>query len=149
MRLRGSIDLIERHATRNAFALPITRPARRRKTGRSTSAAVRFFSRCCTRSRPKHYWANPWNQAGCFTALSAATSRLSKFRSTRKDADVCAAYFDTIDNSIAEGFLPAAPQTGACAMCDYTAVCGPYEESRVKRKQSDRLDSLIEIRHSP
>ncbi len=72
-----------------------------------------------------------------------------QFRSTRKDADVCAAYFETIDNSIAEGFLPAAPQTGACAMCDYTAVCGPYEESRVKRKQSDRLDSLIEIRHSP
>jgi hypothetical protein len=34
-------------------------------------------------------------------------------------------------------------------MCDYTAVCGPYEETRVKRKQSDRLDALIEIRHSP
>jgi hypothetical protein len=34
-------------------------------------------------------------------------------------------------------------------MCDYTAVCGPYEETRVKRKQPDRLDPLIEIRHSP
>jgi CRISPR/Cas system-associated exonuclease Cas4 (RecB family) len=54
-----------------------------------------------------------------------------------------------IDTSISEGFLPAAPQTGACSMCDYTPVCGPYEEQRLKRKQSDRLDPLIEIRHSP
>ena len=36
---------------------------------------------------------------------------------------------ETIDHAIEEGFLPAAPQTGACAICDYTAVCGPYEET--------------------
>ena len=56
---------------------------------------------------------------------------------------------ENIDRSIEQGFLPAAPQTGACALCDYSAVCGPYEETRVKRKQADRLDPLIEIRHSP
>ena len=56
---------------------------------------------------------------------------------------------ETIDHSIETGFLPAAPQTGACAWCDYSAVCGPYEETRVKRKPSDRLEPLIEIRHSP
>jgi CRISPR/Cas system-associated exonuclease Cas4 (RecB family) len=56
---------------------------------------------------------------------------------------------ETIDRSIEEGFLPAAPQTGACALCDYGAVCGPYEEARVKRKQPDRLDPLVEMRHSP
>jgi CRISPR/Cas system-associated exonuclease Cas4 (RecB family) len=56
---------------------------------------------------------------------------------------------DTIDRSIAEGFLPAAPQSGACATCDYSGVCGPYEETRTKRKTGDRLDPLIELRHSP
>jgi CRISPR/Cas system-associated exonuclease Cas4 (RecB family) len=54
-----------------------------------------------------------------------------------------------IDTSIADGFLPAAPQAGACSLCDYGAVCGPYEESRTKRKQRDRLDPLNEIRSLP
>ncbi len=55
----------------------------------------------------------------------------------------------TIGNSIEAGFLPAAPQAGACALCDFGAVCGPYEETRAKRKQRDRLDPLIEIRNLP
>ncbi len=150
VRLRGSIDLMERHATRKALtASPTTRPAKRRKTVRSTWAAARCSSLCSMRWRPKHYWANPWSRAGSFTAPSAATSRPSTFRSTTKARGRLGRILETIDRSIAEGFLPAAPQTGACSMCDYTAVCGPYEETRVKRKQSDRLDPLIEIRHSP
>jgi len=56
---------------------------------------------------------------------------------------------ETIGAHIESGFLPAAPQTGACAMCDYTAVCGPYEESRVKRKQRERLEPLFEVRSLP
>jgi len=56
---------------------------------------------------------------------------------------------ETIEQSIEEGFLPAAPQTGACAICDYRPVCGPYEEQRSKRKQPDRLEPLITIRNLP
>jgi ATP-dependent helicase/nuclease subunit B len=54
-----------------------------------------------------------------------------------------------ISDAIENGFLPAAPQTGACATCDYTAVCGPYEETRVKRKQRERLEPLFEVRSLP
>ena len=55
----------------------------------------------------------------------------------------------TIGRSIEEGFLPAAPQTGACGLCDYRPVCGPYEEARSKRKQPDRLGSLTAIQSPP
>jgi len=55
----------------------------------------------------------------------------------------------TIDGFIDQGFLPAAPQPGACATCDYSAVCGPYEEQRVKRKPADRLAALVELRGTP
>ncbi len=54
-----------------------------------------------------------------------------------------------IDASIAEGFLPPAPQKDACKMCDYRPVCGPYEELRVARykdRRDERLDALVEIR---
>jgi ATP-dependent helicase/nuclease subunit B len=56
----------------------------------------------------------------------------------------------TIDGAIADGFLPAAPQAHACETCDYTPVCGPYEQQRLRGKQRDeRLEPLIELRSTP
>ncbi|MBX3189758.1 MAG: PD-(D/E)XK nuclease family protein [Labilithrix sp.] len=52
----------------------------------------------------------------------------------------------TIGESIANGFLPAAPAKDACRYCDYKSVCGPYEEIRTKRKQGERLKGLVELR---
>ncbi len=149
IRLRGSIDLIERHATSDALRVtdhktgkaPKDRPqyvgggailqpllyahAAETLLGQSVVSGRLFF---CT-------------QRGDFSSIDIPLNDESRQRLRR--------VLETIDRSIEEGFLPAAPQTGACALCDYSAVCGPYEETRVKRKQPDRLDPLIEIRHSP
>jgi ATP-dependent helicase/nuclease subunit B len=54
-----------------------------------------------------------------------------------------------IDESLASGFLPAAPREGACTWCDYRIVCGPYEETRIRRKPKDRLVRLEELRKNP
>ena len=56
---------------------------------------------------------------------------------------------DTLAQHIAEGFFPAAPQKGACQYCDYRAVCGPYEEQRVKKKDRARLVQLTRLRETP
>jgi CRISPR/Cas system-associated exonuclease Cas4 (RecB family) len=55
----------------------------------------------------------------------------------------------TIDESIEKGFLPAAPAPAACEQCDYTAICGPYEEQRVSRKSNQQLDPLKALRRLP
>lgn len=149
VRLRGSIDLIERHAGTGELRVtdhktgraPKDRPqyvgggatlqpllyahAAETLLGQSIASGRLFF---CT-------------QRGDFSTIDIPLNEESRARLRR--------VLETIDRSIEEGFLPAAPQTGACALCDYSAVCGPYEETRVKRKQPDRLDPLIEIRHSP
>ena len=57
--------------------------------------------------------------------------------------------FKTIDKAIDEGFLPAAPVEGACQRCDYTAVCGPYEEERIRRKYRPALEALETLRSLP
>jgi RecB family exonuclease len=149
VRLRGSIDLIERHATRNTIRItdhktgkaPQSRPqyvgggallqpllyalAAETLLGESVESGRLFY---CT-------------QRGDFSSIDIPLEDEARRR--------LSSILQTIDRSIADGFLPAAPQTGACSMCDYTSVCGPYEEQRVKRKQGDRLDPLIELRHSP
>jgi ATP-dependent helicase/nuclease subunit B len=149
IRLRGSIDLVERTSTRDAVRVtdhktgkaPKDRPqyvgggailqpllyalAAETLLGQPVESGRLFF---CT-------------QRGDFSTIDIPLDEQSRARLRR--------VLQNIDQAIEEGFLPAAPQPGACATCDYSAVCGPYEETRVKRKQPDRLDPLIEIRHSP
>jgi CRISPR/Cas system-associated exonuclease Cas4 (RecB family) len=52
----------------------------------------------------------------------------------------------TIDGALAKGFLPAAPKDGACTWCDYQPICGPREELRVKRKRTQELEPLLQLR---
>jgi CRISPR/Cas system-associated exonuclease Cas4 (RecB family) len=56
---------------------------------------------------------------------------------------------ETIDRSLEEGFLPAAPRPDACKFCDFQSVCGPYEETRIRRKEESRLADLNELRRLP
>jgi CRISPR/Cas system-associated exonuclease Cas4 (RecB family) len=53
-----------------------------------------------------------------------------------------------IDGAIGAGFLPPHPQKDGCEACDYRVVCGPYEERRAAKKdrRDDRLEPLTEIR---
>ena len=131
IRLRGSIDLIERHATNHTLRVtdhktgkaPKDRPqyvggggilqpllyalAAETLLGESVQSGRLFY---CT-------------QRGDFSDIDIPLNDESRARLRR--------VLETIDRSIQEGFLPAAPQTGACAFCDYSAVCGPYEEAHV------------------
>jgi ATP-dependent helicase/nuclease subunit B len=148
-RLRGAIDLIEKHATRDILRVtdhktgkaPQNRPqyvgggailqpllyalAAEQLLGRPVESGSLFF---CT-------------QRGDFSTVSIPLDTQSRQRVAR--------VLETIEHSVETGFLPAAPQAGACVICDYRPVCGPYEEQRSKRKQQDRLEPLITIRNLP
>jgi len=52
----------------------------------------------------------------------------------------------TVGRALEEGFLPAAPVARGCEWCDYRPVCGPYEELRTMRKRQDRLAPLLQLR---
>jgi CRISPR/Cas system-associated exonuclease Cas4 (RecB family) len=54
----------------------------------------------------------------------------------------------TVNKALEDGFLPAAPEKDACKWCDYRPVCGPYEETRMKKKARDRarIEPLVKLR---
>ena len=54
-----------------------------------------------------------------------------------------------VKDSLARGFLPAAPRDGACEYCDYRSVCGPGQEARGRAKKRERLVSLDTLRREP
>jgi ATP-dependent helicase/nuclease subunit B len=149
IRLRGSIDLVERHMHRGTLRVTD------HKTGRPLQNRPQHVGGGAT-LQPLLYALAAENllaqtvecgslyfctQRGDFSEMSIVLDAQARERLAR--------VLDTISESIHVGFLPAAPQTGACALCDYTTVCGPTEEVRTKKKQQDRLDSLINIRNLP
>ena len=56
---------------------------------------------------------------------------------------------ETIDASLHSGFLPAAPAKDACTMCDFQPVCGPREEERLRKKPAGQLEALLRLRGLP
>ena len=134
IQLRGSIDLVERHADGRVRVTD-------HKTGRVrlpqngifaggtvlqpvlyALAAEKLFSECEVTEGRLFY---------CTTAGEFQVRSMALDEGVRGSAKALA---DAVSEALAEGFFPALPQKGACTNCDYRIVCGPYEEFRTGRK---------------
>jgi ATP-dependent helicase/nuclease subunit B len=149
VRLRGSIDLVEKHVrngllrvTDHKTGKPPERIPAYTGGGRVLQpllyalAAERIFGASVDSGRLFYATQRGAYQQIGITANASARRFLEKLLSN-------------IDDSIASGFLPPVPEKDACGFCDYRVVCGPYEErraSRAKNRQDERLDGLHEIR---
>ncbi len=54
-----------------------------------------------------------------------------------------------VDRAIEDGVILPAPRRDACKWCDYRVVCGPWEETRVRRKDDTKLVDLQALRRLP
>jgi ATP-dependent helicase/nuclease subunit B len=149
IRLRGSIDLVERHSARGVLRVTD------HKTGKAPSNRPQYvgggailqpllYALAAEQllNQPVESGALFYcTQRGEFSQVTIPVDNQSRDRLQRVLA--------TIGDAIEEGFLPVAPQRGACVVCDYRPVCGPYEEQRSKRKHPDRLDALVQLRNLP
>lgn len=149
VRLHGSIDMVEKHRARGVLRITD------HKTGKAPEqipaylgggvllqpvlyglAAEKLLGKPVASGRLFYC-----TQRGNYTQMDIPMSDTARQRMR--------VALETIDQAIAEGFLPPAPQPGACALCDYRLVCGPYEETRVRRKQPERLEALLNLRNTP
>jgi CRISPR/Cas system-associated exonuclease Cas4 (RecB family) len=63
--------------------------------------------------------------------------------------EAAAVLVETIRHHFEHRFFPAAPGKGECKYCDYRPICGPYEETRAKKKQTLPLAALLRLRGRP
>jgi len=70
-------------------------------------------------------------------------------RLDEESTEVVNSVLSTIRQGLVDGFLPAAPDKDACMWCDFLAVCGSVEETRVKIKPRDRLIQIKALRNLP
>ena len=149
VRLRGSIDLVEKHATRGTLRVVD------HKTGKAPERPPVWVGGGAS-LQPLLYALSAEAILGATVEaaqLSYCTQRgnyqIFETKVTPDTRARIARVLGMIDTAIDEGFLPAAPRKDACSLCDYRCVCGPYEEQRVKKKNPDRLDTLTDLRNMP
>ena len=143
--LRGSIDMVERHRTGILRVVD-------HKTGSAPSPAPQCVGKGEV-LQPVLYALAAEQAMG----EKVVTGRLhyATLRANYREIDITLNEFTRavagkvlgiIDESLRQGFLPAAPRAKACDTCDYRVVCGPYEEERSARKSKPDLKSLRELR---
>jgi CRISPR/Cas system-associated exonuclease Cas4 (RecB family) len=149
VRLRGAIDLIEKHPVRGTLRITD------HKTGKPPQELPKYVGGG-TLLQPLAYAMAAEALLGGSTEvsrLSYCTQRGGYQEVPFEIAPSHRAFFkhamSLIDGEIDRGFLPAAPQSGACGMCDYLPVCGPNEERRTSRKHREPLEALQNLRNIP
>jgi ATP-dependent helicase/nuclease subunit B len=146
--LRGRIDLVEKHESRDVFRVTDHKTGKRPETiprwvggGRSLQPLLYgLVAEKLLGSRVEAGRLLYATQRGGYTPVEIKIDDRARQFLQKLLSD--------IDASIAGGFLPPAPAKDACVFCDYRIVCGPYEERRSGKKdrRDERLELLTEIR---
>jgi CRISPR/Cas system-associated exonuclease Cas4 (RecB family) len=152
LRLRGSIDLVEKTADGRLRATDSKTGKVRAKKGETVIGGgeilqpvlyaltlEKIFPKATVVEGRLYYCT----AAGGFEDVPVALDDAA-----REGAEAVA---KTVGEALSTGFLPAAPSRdgkgyGACTYCDFRTVCGPYEEIRTKRKPQGPLKALAELR---
>jgi len=148
LKLRGSIDLVERHSSGKLRATDHKTGKARAKDGVVIGGGQHLqpvlYALACEKllgapveSGRLYYCTSDGN-------YEERVVMLDEF--ARGYAGIMT---ETVGRALEEGFLPAAPAHDACVWCDYLAVCGPHEERRVRGKPQQRLVELKTLRELP
>jgi hypothetical protein len=150
IRLRGSIDLVERHAS---GLLRVTD----HKTGKPTGASDQVINGGKTLqpvlyalAAEKLFVGDDQVSEGRLyfcTSSGGFVEQVVALDQRARDAAVEVA--KAVGDAIERPFLAAAPGVGECEHCEYRVVCGPYEEYRAARKPPERCEPLVRIRECP
>jgi ATP-dependent helicase/nuclease subunit B len=148
LRLRGSIDLVERHqrgvlrATDHKTGK--TRPRAGVVVGGGTVLQPLLYALACERlldepveSGRLYYCTADGGYEERVVPLDAESRRIA------------GEVVEVVGRALADGFLPALPDRGACRWCDYRPVCGPHEEIRTARKPKERAADVDRLRRLP
>ena len=147
--LRGSVDLVETHRATGQLRVTDHKTGRNRSTpgmvigGGSVLQPV-LYSMVVERVMNKPVRESRLSfctSAGGFSAFPIALDANNR----RLGLEA----LEIIDRAIELGSLAAAPAESACEWCDFRPVCGPSEEQRTRRKPTDRLRDLFELRIRP
>ena len=148
-KLRGSVDLVERRQGSDTLRVTDHKTGRNRTTWKTVIAGGSILQPVLYSLAVQEALGAPVTSGRLFycTAAGGFTDHEIPINATNRASGLEA--LEIVDRAIELGFLPAAPDRGACAWCDFRPVCGPHEEQRIARKSPDKLGDLQALRARP
>jgi ATP-dependent helicase/nuclease subunit B len=149
--LRGSVDLIERHATVGVLRVTDHKTGKCRASANLQIGGGAVLQPVLYSLAVERALGERVMQGRLYFCTSDGGYReqgVELFDVARRHGVQA---LEIIDRAIELGFLAAVPATGACRYCDFRPVCGPAEERRMDRKNSrDKLlGDLLALRELP
>jgi ATP-dependent helicase/nuclease subunit B len=149
IRLRGSIDVVEHHASGLARVTDDKTGKSSGKTGQLVAGGTVLQPLLYPLAAEKLLGTRARVVSGrlyfCTSAGGFAELVVPLDDHARAAAEQLA---QTIGEALTAPFLPAAPAEAECALCDYRPICGPHEELRILRKKQ-ALKALLSLREMP
>jgi CRISPR/Cas system-associated exonuclease Cas4 (RecB family) len=149
LKLRGSIDLIER---RSDGSLRVTD----HKTGRVWAKAGvvigggEILQPMLYALAAEKLLGDPVRYGRLYYCTAAGKYEDRVVAIDEKSRAAAAEAISIIGAALKKGFLPAAPAADKCRLCDYRIVCGPYEEMRVRQRKPEKgIAELKRLRAMP
>jgi RecB family exonuclease len=149
VRLKGAIDLIERHPTRGCLRITDHKTGKRPQPEPTYVGGGAYLQPLAYALAAEKLFGASVEMSRLWYCTQRGEYYPIPFEVTPRSRQWFHHSIGIIDREIERGFLPAAPHRDACSMCDYLPVCGPNEELRIRRKQKDALDTLQMLRNVP
>lgn len=144
--LRGSVDLIERHASLDVLRVTDHKTGRNRSNpdlvvGGGTALQPVLYSMVVEQALGKTVRSGRLYYSTTAGGFADKSIELNDY--TKKQGLMV---LTIIDRAVEHGFLVAAPGDRACTWCDFRAVCGPNAGDRSARKSREPLADLESLR---
>jgi len=148
LRLRGSIDLVERHPASGKVRATDYKTGKKRADANTTIGGGKTLQPVLYALTLERLLPGEPIDGGRLYYCTAEGGYEDVFIQLDDEARAAARVVtDTLRGALDQGFFPAAPDEGECTWCDFVAVCGPYEEQRLRKKRAkDRLAPLVTLR---
>jgi CRISPR/Cas system-associated exonuclease Cas4 (RecB family) len=144
--LRGSVDLVETHRTSSQLRVTDHKTGKNRSTPGMAIGGGAVLQPVLYSMVVEQVLHKPVRESRLSFCTSAGGFSVAPIAVDADNRRLGMEALAIIDRAIEMGSLAAAPNEGACAWCDFRAVCGPNEERRTGRKPTDRLRDLFELR---
>jgi CRISPR/Cas system-associated exonuclease Cas4 (RecB family) len=147
-KVRGSIDLLERHMTRGVLRVVDHKTGKAPRTGYLVVGGGQVLQPLLYALAAEQRVGATVDCGRLFYCTQRGNYQAVEVELSAENRRQVFRVLETIDRAVAAGDLPAAPAQNACGLCDYRSVCGPHEQMRWRRKNV-AVDELQDVRNLP
>jgi hypothetical protein len=148
-RLRGSIDLVERHSPTGRLRVTDHKTGKNRSTRDQVISGGQVLQPVLYSVALEDLLQTPVQSGRLYFCTAAGGFAAHEIPLVERTRALGVEALQIVDRAIELGRLMAAPGQDACTYCDFKSVCGSNEHRRTARKHPAMLQDLAELRSRP